>query len=77
MARGRIGLEWDQTSVLWWTIAEANRDHRQQPEPFEPFTFHPLHQKSEEKSTSPDMALWRRATNGAPVHHIDLSRLKG
>lgn len=42
MARGRIRLEWDQTSLLWAQQANQNRDPKEHPQPFLPSDVHPL-----------------------------------
>jgi hypothetical protein len=47
MAMARVRLEWDQTSLIWSTIANANRDPKEQPKPFLPSDVHPLRNASD------------------------------
>lgn len=57
MAEAVQMLEWDQTSVLWATLANANRDEKKRPQPFMPTDIHPLRKPSDEdaaKVAEPD-----------------------
>lgn len=42
MARSRLSAEWDQTSLLWATIANTARDPKRSPKPFLPQDVHPF-----------------------------------
>lgn len=42
MAEAVLSAQWDQTSVLWATIANANRDPEKQRQPFTPQDIHPF-----------------------------------
>ena len=79
MARARLRLEWDQTSLLWATILEPHRDQEQRREPFNPAEVHPLHhhEQQPEENDEPDMAIWATITRSVPVHTIDLRKLNG
>ena len=35
-------LEWDQTSLMWATLVNINRDRKSTPTPFCPSAVHPL-----------------------------------
>lgn len=77
MARGRIRLEWDQTSLVCWTLAEINRDSSKQPEPFDRMMFHPFEETADERSDGPDMALWNKVTQNVPVVRLNHARISG
>lgn len=55
MAEAAEQAEWDRTSIVWATLANANRDERKHPEPFIPEDIHPLRKKPEVYS-GPDWA---------------------
>lgn len=74
MARGRLRLEWDQTSLVWWTIAESNRD--KDSEPLDPLMFHPLHARPQDIG-EPNWGLWSKIANSVEMKPLDLSKLNG
>ena len=59
MARERMMLEWDQTSLLWSMMANQNRDTKKQPKPFLPSVVHPLRNDDEygEKKIPADISI--------------------
>ena len=55
MAEGKGRHDWDQTSLLWCMLANANRDPKQCPKPFLPSDVHPY--RSDEDYESPAMSI--------------------
>lgn len=47
MAKGRATLEWDQTSLLWCQVANANRDPKETPKPYLPSVVHPYRKEED------------------------------
>ena len=47
MADARQKHNWDQTSLIWSTLANANRDHKKTRKPFLPSMVHPYREDSE------------------------------
>lgn len=61
MATAVIRLAWDQTSLLWVTAAEPNRDKDKRKEPFRISDVHPLQGAKlsrETVSDGTDLAQW-------------------
>lgn len=78
MARGRVRLEWDQTSLLWVPLAEPLRDESEHPEPFTIRDVHPLlHEEAEASDREPDWKLWSKITRHVTVKPINLSKIHG
>jgi hypothetical protein len=80
MATGVIRLQWDQTSLLWVTLAEPNRDKSEHTKPFSMADVHPLlgakllRQPADE---GPDLTQWAhiranykmtKLANGKPIN---------
>lgn len=60
MAKAKQRSEWDQTSLLWCMLANANRDDKKHPQPFTPADVHPFRTREDyetEESGAPDWAL--------------------
>ncbi len=57
MARAVQTHEWDQTSLIWATLANANRNEQKQPKPFTPADVHPFRKPEDfEVDDGPDWA---------------------
>lgn len=57
MAEGVAMLEWDQTSILWATLANAFRDEETHPRAFMPTDVHPLRQLNEADANAERAAI--------------------
>lgn len=58
MAKAKMTHDWDMTSTMWATIANANRDPKRKSTPFLPTDIHPFRQdEPEQKPTLPFSAL--------------------
>ena len=49
MALGRMRHDWDQTAILWATIANTARDTKKQRKPFSPAMVHPYRDEADYK----------------------------
>lgn len=58
MAKAVLRAQWDQTSLLWATLANANRDPKTQPKPFTPADVHPLRSSREYETAENDDPDW-------------------
>jgi len=56
MSEGRQRAVWDSTSVIWATIANANRDPKKRSEPFCPSEIHPYRAAEEFREEQPQHA---------------------
>ena len=56
MATESLRASWNQTSMLAAILANANRDPKKKPEPFQPDDFHPL-AKRETKPLEADISI--------------------
>lgn len=63
MAKSRLSAEWDQTSVLWATIANTARDSKRTPKPFMPADVHPFRQEKP-KAVLPDFNMLKGLVDG-------------
>jgi hypothetical protein len=60
MAKAVSRKEWDYVSLIWATLANANRDEKKRPQPFSPADIHPLRTPEEyetPESREPDWAM--------------------
>lgn len=58
MALARINLEWDQTALIWSTLANANRDPKKRAKPFTPDLVHPTRTAADYgRDEGPDWAV--------------------
>lgn len=79
MAKAVMRLQWDQTSLLWATHANANRDPKQTPKPFTPADVHPLRSSKDyetEESGEPDWAMIAQIRNQNKVTTLNGRRRK-
>lgn len=61
MADGKRRNEWDQTSIIWATLANPNRDTKKRKAPFCPSLIHPLRTEKDYK---------------APPKQVDINELR-
>jgi hypothetical protein len=58
MARAVQMVSWDQTSILWSTIANANRDPKVTPRAYSPADIHPFRTAADFKSREGGRPDW-------------------
>ena len=57
MQRGRMRLEWGQTSAILAMLANGNRNAKKRPEPFLPDDFNPMAEKRKAPAVLEDSKL--------------------
>lgn len=55
MAESRETQAWDRTALMWATLANANRNSREQPTPFSPGDVHPYRSPEDYKPQQPQI----------------------
>jgi hypothetical protein len=65
MAVGRMRHDWDQTSLIWATLANTARDPKKQNKPFSPGMVHPLRSEADykEKPIEADISILKVLLN--------------
>jgi hypothetical protein len=79
MAKAVQMLQWDQTSLLAYLIANANRDPKARPKPYTIADFHPLRTEEEfetEESAEPDWGMIGNIRRNYKVSKLNGDRLQ-
>ncbi len=65
MADAKQMADWDQVSTMWTLIANANRDPKHKPQPFQPWDIHPYRSIADYQPQHADLSGLRDLVQGA------------